>query len=88
MKKTISFRAPQRTAKSLDSLARRLHTTKARIIEQAIAFYDARLREDKQLLILEKSFGAWGRDESPGKTVARIRRAFQRSWERRRNTPR
>jgi hypothetical protein len=87
MDKAISFRASERTADTISALAHRLNTTKKDVIVRAVAFYEAKLRDDEGLLILEKSSGAWKRNESPAKTVQRIRRAFQRSWDRHREGP-
>lgn len=84
MDKIISARVPERTAHAIGSLARRLRTSKKRVIVEAIAAYEAQVEKEKGRDVLAETWGAWGESEHPKKTVERIRKTFQQSMERHR----
>lgn len=84
MDKIISARVPERTAHAINALARRLRTSKKKVIVQAVAALEAQVQKEEGRDILAETWGAWGESEHPRKTVERIRKAFRKSMERHR----
>ena len=79
MDKILSARVDESVFRRIGHLARLLNTTKKSIIESAINMYASKIEEQKNLDILDKTFGAWHRDESVEETVGKIRKEFQES---------
>ena len=82
MDRILSARVDETVVAAIGSLARRLHTSKKRIIEQAVETYVARVDKDQTLDVFAQTCGAWRRKESPDKIVNASRRAFRDSMER------
>ncbi len=82
MDKIFSARVDESIIKRIGLLAQKLSTTKKSVIENAILVYSEQVETDKKLDILERTFGAWQRDESPDKTVKHVRDTFRKSMER------
>lgn len=84
MDKVFSTRLDESVAARISGLARRLQTSKKRVIEEAVALLESTLGENCSGGFLDQSFGAWRRDESAPETVEAARAAFRESFERRR----
>jgi len=84
MDKVFSTRLDESVAQRISGLARRLHTSKKRVIEEAVTLLESTLGESQSAVFLDQSFGAWNRDESAAETVEAARAAFRQSFERRR----
>lgn len=84
MDKVFSTRLDESVTDRISVLARRLHTSKKRVIEEAVALLESTLGENTSAGFLDQSFGAWQRDESTPETVEAARAAFRESFERRR----
>ena len=82
MDKVFSARIDESVAAQVNSLARQLHSTKKRVVEQAIELFAAKVEQEQEKGILDQSFGAWKRDESAPETVEAARAAFRGSFER------
>ena len=82
MDKILSARVDEAVIHRIGSLARRLRTSKKRVIEKAVETYAAQVEREQKRDILDETFGAWKRHEYPGQTVEEIRAAFRRSMER------
>ncbi len=83
MDKVFSTRIDEAVAARISGLARRLHTSKKRVIEEAVTLLDSTLGESRSGGFLDQSFGAWQRDESAQETVEAARAAFRKSFEKR-----
>ena len=84
MDKVLSARVDESILARIEMLARELRVTKKKIIEDAIVLLEKNVREGRSLDILDRTFGAWKRKESPRRTVSRARRAFRESMHRHR----
>jgi len=80
--KIFSARVDESVIRIIGALARQLGTTKKAIIEGAIRLYDEKIQKENSLDVLEQTFGAWKREESPDKTVGNARKAFRSSMHR------
>ena len=80
--KILSARLDESVVNRIGSLARRLHTSKKKIIETAIEAYAAQVDKAQDFDVFEHTCGAWRRKESARETVAKARKAFQRSVQR------
>jgi len=65
-------------------LARRLHTSKKKVIESAIEAYASRIGKEQELDVFQETCGVWRRRESPTHLVKTGRKAFRNSMHRRR----
>ena len=79
MDKVLSARVDEAVIHRIGTLANELGTTKKAIIEGAVRMYAEKIEKDNKLDVLEQTFGAWRRSESPDKTVKKARKAFQNS---------
>ncbi len=84
MDKVFSARLDESVVQRISGLARRLHTSKKQVIEEAVNLLESTLGEGDSASFLDQSFGAWNRDESARETVDAARAAFRESFERRR----
>jgi predicted transcriptional regulator len=82
MDKIFSTRVDESVVNRIGSLARRLRTSKKKIIETAIEMYAARVDEEQDFDVFEHTCGVWRREESAGETVAKARKTFRHSTER------
>jgi len=82
MDKVFSARVDESTLARIGVLARELGKTKKQIIEEAIHLYGEKVAEGRSLDILEHTFGAWKRSESPEETVEKARKTFRESMTR------
>lgn len=83
MDKILSARVDESVVSRIGSLARRLHTSKKKIIESAIETYADHVDKEQGFDVFEHTCGAWQRKESARDTVVKVRRAFRDSMQRR-----
>lgn len=79
MDRIISARIDRAAADRIDSLARRLHTSKKRVLERAIALYAAQVDQEGEYDVFEQTCGAWAREDSAAELVETARKAFRDS---------
>jgi predicted transcriptional regulator len=82
MDKIFSARIDESVTNHISSLARRLHTSKKKIIESAIERYATQVDKEQDFDVFEHTCGAWQRKGTPGETVVKVRRAFRDSMKR------
>ena len=80
--KILSARVDESVVSHIGSLARRLHTSKKKIIESAIERYAAQVDKEQDFDVFKHTCGAWHRKGSPGETVVKVRKAFRDSMKR------
>ena len=88
MDKVFSARMDEKTIKRIDTLARRMHKSKKRVLEEAIEYYSSQVAGNIDAEIIAESSGAWQRDEDPSETVQKAKRAFRDSMDRHRKDKR
>ena len=84
MDKVLSVRVDGTVILRIGVLAKQLHTSKKKTIENAVGMYAARIDEEQESDLLEQTSGAWRRDEPAGQLVGKARDAFRTSMEKRR----
>jgi len=84
MDKILSARVDESVVNRIGSLARRLHTSKKKIIESAIERFAAQVNKEQGFDVFEHTCGAWDRKESPGEIVVKVRKTFRDSMKRHR----
>jgi predicted transcriptional regulator len=82
MDKIFSARVDESVIRKISMMAQELHTTKKAIIEAAIESYVRVMEEEKHIDVLERTFGAWQREETPEETLTRSRNAFYKAMKR------
>ena len=82
MSTVLSARVDEATLRRLDDLARRSRKTKKALLERAILELAERMDEEDGEDFLDRTFGAWERDEDPAETVGAARDAFERAMRR------
>ncbi len=82
MDKVFSARVDESVVGCINSLAQQLHSTKKQVIERAVELFARQVEREQKTDVLEQSFGAWKRDESPQETATTARAAFRKSMER------
>ena len=81
MDKILSARVDESVILSITSLARRLNTSKKKIIENAIRLYANKIDQQENQDVFELTNGAWQREESPSQIVDKARKIFRESME-------
>jgi predicted transcriptional regulator len=84
MDKILSARVEESVVNRIGWLARRLHTSKKKVIESAIEAYASKVDKEQALDVFQETCGAWRRGESPAHLVETARKAFRNSMQRRR----
>ncbi|MCP4664998.1 MAG: ribbon-helix-helix protein, CopG family [Deltaproteobacteria bacterium] len=79
MDKVLSERVDESTVRRIRLLARRLDTSKKKIIESAIQMYASKIEEEQNLDVLDQTFGAWHREESVDQLSQEVRKVFRSS---------
>ena len=82
MDKILSTRVDESVADRIGSLARRLRTSKKKVIETAIEIYATQVDEEQNFDVFEHTCGAWRREESAREAIVKARKAFQQSIQR------
>ena len=84
MDKILSARVDESVFRRIGLLADELHKSKKAIIEDAILSYARKVGAHANVDPLERSFGAWQREESAEETVQETRSKVRQSLERHR----
>ena len=79
MDKIFSARVDEAIIQRIGLLARQLQTSKKAVIEHAILAYAEKVAKEQNFDVLEHTFGAWERDDTPQETVDKARNAFRES---------
>lgn len=79
MDKILSARVHESTIQRIGSLARRLNTSKKRIIEDAVKNFADKIDHEEKFDIFEQTCGVWLRNESAGRIVEGSRKTFRKS---------
>jgi predicted transcriptional regulator len=85
MDKIFSTRMDEAVIQRIGSLARRLRTSKKRVIADAVQAYANKVDEETRSDVFQETSGAWRRREPAEKVVEEARTAFRRAMERRRS---
>jgi predicted transcriptional regulator len=83
MDKILSARVEESIVRRIGELAHRLGTSRKQVIERAVLLLAERVESKPEDGVFASTFGAWKRRESAEATVARARRSFKKSLERR-----
>ena len=78
MDKILSARVDESIVRRIGSLAKHMRTTKKAVIEAAVRQYAEHVKSG-EADVFDVTLGAWSRKETPGQTVAKVRKAFLRS---------
>jgi len=90
MARLFSTRLDEALIDRLDRAARRLGTSKQRLVEQALRAHLHQLiggEDDEEDDLLTRTSGAWKRREKPAATVRKVRGAFRESLARKERKP-
>jgi len=79
MDKILSVRVEESIIQKLNMMTNVLSTTKKAVVEKAILALMKQVEIDKNLDVLDITFGAWQRKESVHETVQHGRKQFQKS---------
>jgi predicted transcriptional regulator len=80
MDKVFSTRLDEDLGRRVDRFAKERSLSKKALIEKALREYMDRLDPNHELDAIEKSFGAWNRDESPEETWQRGHEQFNKAF--------
>ena len=83
MDRIFSTKIDEDLARQLDTYVKKRGLSKKRLVEAALRSYFKQRGAKPAHEILERTFGAWKRDESPEKTCVRAREEFNKSFHRR-----
>ena len=84
MDKILSTRVDESIIHQLNMMTDVLSTTKKAVLEKAIVSLMKQVEHEKDITILDITFGAWQRKESMDETVRHGRETFQKSMARHR----
>ncbi len=84
MDKKLSALVDEKVIDRIGLLARRLNTSKKKVIEDAIHSFAARVDQEEALDVFEQTSGAWRRKKPAGRLVEEARKSFRKSMEKRR----
>ena len=82
MDKILSARVDESVVNRIGSLARRLHTSKKKILERAVEMYAAKIDNEQGFDVFQQTCGAWAREESAEQLVKAVRKTFRDSMRR------
>ncbi len=85
MDKIFSARMDEAVIQRIGSLARRLRTSKKRVVENAVAEYAAKLDEREGTDVFEQTSGAWKRKEPAPRLMEKVRGEFRKAMTRHRS---
>ncbi len=83
MDRVFSTRLDESLVKKIDSLVKEKTITKKAVVEKALRMYLKHYGEHVEREVVDKTFGAWQRDETADETWGGIREAFNRGMARR-----
>ena len=81
MDRILSARIDERAFQELERATRRMRITKKKFLEEAIRQH-ASSTDSSVLDVWAETRGAWKRSDSPGETVRKVRRRFERAMHR------
>lgn len=84
MDKVLSARVDESVVRCIGMLAHQLHTSKKKVIEGAIKMYAEQIAAEQDLDVLDRTFGAWKREDSAATLVSAARKTFRDAMARRR----
>lgn len=79
MDKILSARVDEAVLYRLNMLAKSLHMSKKAVLEGAILAFAEKVKANREIDILEKTYGAWQREESVEETIDQTREKFRSS---------
>ncbi len=79
MDKILSARVDEAVLYRLNMLAKSLHMSKKAVLEGAILAFAEKIKAKHEIDILEKTCGAWQREESIEETIDKTRETFRSS---------
>jgi hypothetical protein len=79
MDKILSARVDEGIVQKINLIAQKLKTTKKSVIEHAINNYAKKIEKEEEIDILDLTFGAWKRNETPDNTIKDIKAKFAQS---------
>lgn len=82
MDKVFSTKIDEAVAFEIEKLAKMLKIPKKKVIENAVRVYAREAGEASSEEVIDRSWGAWRREESPDQTAQRARAAFEISMKR------
>jgi hypothetical protein len=82
MDKIFSVRVDESVIRLIGHLARLLQTSKKQVVEESIEMFASRIEKQSKADILDRTHGAWKRQELPEATVKKSREAFRASMKR------
>lgn len=82
MDRIFSTKIDEDLARQLDTYVKKRGLSKKRLVEAALRSYFKQRGAKPAHEILERTFGAWKRDESPEETRVRVREKFNKSFRR------
>jgi len=78
----FSTKIDEDLARQLDTYVKKRGLSKKRLVEAALRSYFKQRGAKPAHEILERTFGAWKREESPEETRVRVREKFNKSFRR------
>ncbi len=72
MDKIFSARVDEAIIQRIGLLAKQLQTSKKTVIESAIVAYSEKVAKEQNFDVLEHTFGAWERDDTPKKSLIKL----------------
>lgn len=84
MDKVLSARVDESVVRCIGMLAHQLNTSKKQIIEGAIRMYAEQIGSGQNLDVLDRTFGAWKREDSAAASVSAVRKTFRDAMEKHR----
>ena len=84
MDKILSARVDESILRRIGLMAEQMKTSKKTVIENAILLYAEQVETEASIDILDRTLGAWDREESPEETFEKSRTTFHTSMERHR----
>jgi predicted transcriptional regulator len=80
MDKVFSTRMDEDLGRRVDRFAKERSLSKKALVEKALREYMDRFEPNHEIDAIERSFGAWSRDESPEETWQRGRERFNKAF--------
>ena len=84
MDKVLSARIDESVLSRIGSLARLLHTSKKKVIENAVLMYAEKVDQEQGSDVFQETCGTWRRKESADEIVGEARKIFRQSMPRQR----
>jgi hypothetical protein len=82
MDRILSARIDEVIYKKINDLSVRMHTSKKKVIEQAVDLLGNKFKEENDVDVFKETSGTWKREETAEETVSQIRNEFNGSMNR------